>query len=142
MTPEQKLLVQSTFGKVLHISDTAADLFYTRLFELDPSLKVLFKGDLKEQGEKLMTMLGVIVNGLNRVSDLLPVVADLGRRHAKYGVKEKDYDTVGVALLWTLEKGLGDGFTPQTKEAWAMVYGMVASTMKQAAAELQVAHKA
>ena len=142
MTPEQKLLVQSTFGKVLHISDTAADLFYARLFELDPSLKVLFKGDIKQQGEKLMTMLGTVVNGLNRVSDLLPLVADLGRRHARYGVKEKDYDTVGVALLWTLEKGLGDSFTPPTREAWATVYGVLASTMKQAASEAQLAHKA
>ena len=115
------------------IGDTAAELFYGRLFAMDPGLEPLFKGDLKEQGRKLMGMIGLAVTGLNDLSNLVPAVADLGRRHAGYGVKPEHYDTVGTALLWTLERGLEDAFTPDVKDAWTAVYGLLASTMKQAA---------
>jgi hemoglobin-like flavoprotein len=133
MTPEQKMLVQTTFAKVVPIADTAAELFYGRLFTLDPSLKPLFKSDLKEQGKKLMKMIGAAVNGLDNLPGLVPVVQDLGKRHVPYGVKAEHYDTVASALLWTLEKGLGPDFTPAVKDAWATVYGILAGTMKQAA---------
>jgi hemoglobin-like flavoprotein len=134
MTSEQKHLVKTTFDKVAPIADAAAAMFYARLFELDPSLKVLFKSDMTEQGRKLMRMIGMAVNGLDRLDDLVPVVQQMGVRHAGYGVRNEHYDTVAVALLWTLERGLGADFTPTAKEAWTAVYGVLASTMKDAAA--------
>jgi len=133
MTPMQKKLVQSSFAKVVPIAETAAELFYSKLFALDPSLKPLFKGDLKEQGRKLMRMISMAVNGLDRLEALVPAVQDLGRRHVLYGVQPAHYDTVGEALLWTLERGLGPDFTPEVKEAWTVVYGILASVMKEAA---------
>lgn len=139
MTPTQVQLVQSTWEKVVPISATAAELFYGRLFELDPSLRPLFTSDIKEQGKKLMMMITVAVRGLNDLGKLVPAVQELGRRHVAYGVKDEHYATVGAALLWTLEKGLGDAFTPEVKEAWATVYGILADTMKKAAATPAVA---
>lgn len=135
MTPRQIDLVQGTWQKVLPIREAAAGLFYGRLFELDPALRDLFKGDLEEQGRKLIAMLTMTVNGLTRLEAILPAVADLGRRHAGYGVTDADYDTVGSALLWTLEQGLGAEFTVEVKEAWAGAYTLLAATMKQAAAD-------
>lgn len=134
MTPEQVALVRTSFAQVLPIRETAADLFYKRLFELDPSLKPLFKGDMKEQGVKLMTMIGTAVGGLDRLDSIVPAVQALGRRHADYGVRDQHYDTVATALLWTLEKGLGAAFTPDVKTAWTSAYGVLAGTMKEAAA--------
>ncbi len=139
MTPTQVELVQTTWEKVVPISETAAALFYGKLFELDPSLKPLFTSDIKEQGKKLMQMITVAVRGLNDLGKLVPAVQELGRRHVGYGVKDEHYATVGTALLWTLEKGLGDAFTPDVKEAWATVYGILADTMKKAAAEPKAA---
>lgn len=133
MTPKQKLLVQATFTQVTPIADEAAALFYQRLFELDPSLKALFRGDMKEQGKKLMRMIAMAVNGLDRLSELVPAVQDLGRRHVNYGVTAAHYDTVGAALLWTLEQGLGPAFTPEVRDAWGTVYGLLAQTMIDAA---------
>jgi hemoglobin-like flavoprotein len=129
MNTSQKVLVQTSFAQVRPIAETAAALFYRRLFELDPTLRPLFKGDLKEQGRKLMDMLRMAVKGLDRPEALLPALAALGRRHAGYGVNKRDYETVGEALLWTLEQGLGPGFTPEIKEAWTPLYGLVADTM-------------
>lgn len=135
MTPEQVLLIQASFAKVLPIADTAAALFYGRLFELDPSLRPLFQGDMREQGRKLMTMLRVVVNGLHRLDQLVPAVQELGRRHAAYGVADEHYDTVAAALLWTLHQGLGDDWTPNVEAAWVVAYTLLADTMKAAAAE-------
>ena len=135
MTPEQVVLVKSSWEKVVPISDKAAELFYGKLFELDPNLKSLFKGDMTEQGKKLMKMINTAVNGLDRLNDIVPAVQQLGVRHIQYGVKDEHYDTVGAALLWTLEAGLGDLFTGEVKTAWATVYGILADTMKAAAAE-------
>lgn len=135
MTPQQTVLVKSSWQKVLPIRDTAAELFYTKLFALDPALKPLFTSDIKEQGRKLTAMISTAVNGLDRIDTIVPAVQDLGRRHVGYGVKDQDYDTVGAALLWTLEKGLGDAFTPEVKAAWVEVYTVLAGTMKQAAAK-------
>ena len=134
LTQAQVTLVQETFAVIAPIADDAAALFYRRLFELDPSLQAMFKGDMSEQRRKLMQMLTAAVKGLNHLDRLVPVVEDLGRRHAKYGVADAHYDTVGAALLWTLEKGLGSAFTPDARQAWATVYGILATTMKNAAA--------
>ena len=133
MTPRQIDLVQSTFKSLAPISDTAAQLFYGKLFELDPALKVLFKGDMREQGRKLMMMIGTAVAGLNDLPRLLPAVQSLGKRHAGYGVKPEDFDTVAQALLSTLGQGLGEAFTPEVKQAWTETYMTLAGVMKQAA---------
>jgi len=134
VTPEQIQLVQGTWTKVVPISDTAANLFYGKLFELDPAIKPLFKGDMKAQGKLLMTMIGTAVNGLSRLEKIVPAVQDLGRRHAKYGVKDQHYDTVAAALIWTLGQGLGKDFTPDVESAWVGAYTVLATTMKDAAA--------
>ena len=139
MTPEQKALVQSSFAQVAPIKEAAADLFYGRLFELDPSLRPLFKGDIKEQGAKLMAMIATAVKGLDRLEAIIPAIQSLGRRHAGYGVTAGHYDTVAGALLWTLEKGLGPAFTDDVRAAWAACYRILADTMKQAAVEAQAA---
>src|SRR5437762_5351390 len=113
MTPQQVALVKQSFALVAPIAETAAELFYGRLFELDPRLRPLFRGDLKEQGRKLMQMLAVVVAGLDRLESLIPAVRALGTRHAQYGVTHEDYATVGTALIQTLEHALGAGFTPE-----------------------------
>lgn len=134
MTPQQVEMVQGSWKKVLPIADTAAELFYGKLFSLDPSLKPLFRGDMKEQGRKLMSMIGTAVNGLTRLDAIVPAVQALGVRHAGYGVKPAHYGTVATALLWTLEQGLGDAFTPEVKQAWVETYTVLAKTMQDAAA--------
>lgn len=134
-TETQKTLVKDSWEKVVPIADTAAQLFYGKLFELDPSLEPMFKGDMKEQGAKLMKTLGIAVKSLDKLDTLVPVLQDLGKRHKDYGVVPGHYQTVAVALLDTLGKGLGDGFTPDTKDAWVAVYGVVSSTMIAAAEE-------
>jgi hemoglobin-like flavoprotein len=128
-TTKQVKLVQESFAKVTPIAETAAALFYQRLFELDPSLQLLFHGNMKEQGRKLIAMIAAAVRGLDSLSLLVTAVENLGRRHANYGVSIKDYDTVGDALLWTLRQGLGAAFTPMVAEAWSVVYGVLANTM-------------
>jgi hemoglobin-like flavoprotein len=133
MTPKQIELVQTTWKSVSAISDTAAELFYGRLFELDPALKTLFKGDMRDQGKKLMMMIGTAVAGLKDLGALVPAVQALGVRHGGYGVKPEHYDTVGTALVWTLGKGLGDAFTDEVKAAWIETYTTLATVMKQAA---------
>jgi hemoglobin-like flavoprotein len=135
MTPEQIELVQSSFRKVLPIKDTAGEIFYSRLFTIDPELRPLFPDDIKPQIQKLMSMIATAVGGLGKLETIVPAVQELGRRHVDYGVKDKDYGTVGEALLWTLEQGLGEDFTPETKEAWTACYGLLAQTMKDAARE-------
>ena len=135
MDAQQINLVQKSWSKILPISETAAELFYNRLFEIDPSTKVLFKGDIKVQGRKLMGMITAAVNGLNDLDALVPVVQDLGRRHGGYGVQEAHYGSVGSALLWTLEQGLGDDFTDDVKIAWTETYMLLAGVMKDASAK-------
>jgi hemoglobin-like flavoprotein len=138
MTPKQITLIQTSFEQVLPIAETAAGLFYGRLFELDPSLRPLFRGDMAEQGRKLMTTLKVVVNGLTRLEALVPAVQALGRRHAGYGVKDEHYQTVATALLWTLKQGLGDAFTPEIEAAWVAAYTILAEVMIAAAATAEV----
>ena len=137
MTPEKVKLVQESFQKVAPIAGTAADIFYARLFETAPEVRPLFPADISGQKGKLMQMLGVAVNGLSDLQSIVPAVQDLGRRHVPYGVKDEHYDAVGAALLYTLEKGLGDAWTPEVADAWTETYGVLADTMKAAAAEVQ-----
>jgi hemoglobin-like flavoprotein len=139
MTPQQKTLVQTTWKQVEPISDTASELFYTRLFEIDPSLRSLFPKEMSEQRKKLMQMLAVAVKGLDSLDQTVPATQALGRRHVKYGVEDAHYDTVGSALLWTFEKGLGDAFTQEVKEAWTTIYTLLAGAMKEAAAQVEPA---
>ena len=143
MNSEQISLVQSSFNQVRPIAATAAELFYQRLFFLDPSLRPMFKGDMAHQGRMLMSMLGSAVNGLTQLDALVPVVRQLGARHAGYGVRDEHYATVGAALLWTLEQGLGDDFTPDVRKAWIRAYAVLSGTMQAGAAEaytLALAH--
>ena len=136
MTDLQKDLVQSTWEMVVPQAEPTAALFYARLFELDPDLKPLFaESDMAEQGKKLMQMITIAVKGLDSLEELVPAVQALGKRHVGYGVKSEHYDTVGAALLDTLEKGLGEHFTPETKEAWTLTYTTLATVMKEAAYE-------
>ena len=138
VTPAQITAVQKSFRLVAPIADTAAHLFYTRLFELDPALRSLFRGDMREQGRKLMQMLTVVVTGLDRLDAVVPAVQALGRRHAAYGVQPEHFDTVAAALLWTLAQGLGPAFTPDVEAAWTAAYTILADTMKSAMAEVQL----
>lgn len=133
MTPEQIILVTESWKKVSPIADKAATLFYDRLFELDPTLRPLFKADMSAQKVNLMQTLGFAVASLKNLDGLIPIVQDLGRRHAGYGVTDAMYDTVAQALLWTLEKGLGAAFTPDVKAAWVETYTTLAGVMKAAA---------
>lgn len=135
MTPEKITMIKESWAMVVPIADKAAELFYGKLFEIDPELKPLFKGDMTEQGKKLMRMITLAVGSLDKLEDIVPAVQDLGRRHVDYGVKDEDYDTVAEALIWTLEQGLGDAFTDELKSAWVDTYTILATTMKEAAAE-------
>ncbi len=132
MTPQQINLVQASFEQVKPIAATAADLFYKRLFELDPALKPLTKGDMQRQGMMLMNMIGTAVAGLSKPEAIIPAVRALGERHVGYGVKNEHYATVGEALLWTLGAGLGAALTADVKEARTSAYGLLAGVMQGA----------
>ncbi len=129
MQPAQITQVQESFAKVKPIADQAAALFYGRLFEIAPHVKPLFSGDMTEQGKKLMATLVVVVNGLDKLDAILPAASALAKRHVDYGVKPDDYTVVGEALLWTLEQGLGAGWTPETAQAWQDAYGVLSGFM-------------
>ena len=134
MDQEQQSLVRASFAKVSGAPGVAAAMFYGRLFEIDPELRPLFRGDLDAQGLLLMTMLGTAVDNLHQLDQILPAVRELGQRHAAYGVTEADYDTVATALLWTLEQALAADFTPGVRDAWTRCYQTLTTEMKAAAA--------
>jgi hemoglobin-like flavoprotein len=129
MNPTQIKLVQDSFAKVAPISETAAVLFYDRLFEIAPQVKAMFPADMTEQRKKLMATLAVVVNGLGNLESVLPAASALAKRHLSYGAKPSHYPVVGAALLWTLEKGLGDAWTPEVAEAWTAAYGTLSGFM-------------
>lgn len=131
ITARQILLVQGSFRKVEPIAEQAAEIFYNKLFEYDPSLKPMFKGDIKEQGRKLMATLKIAVNGASDLNKLVPVLHQLADRHVGYGVEPKDYTPVGNALLFALKTGLGDEFTPELRQAWVDTFRLIATTMKE-----------
>lgn len=134
MEAKHVTLVQTTWQKVVPIAEVAADLFYTKLFELDPSLRGLFPRDLSEQKQKLMATIGRVVSSLDRLHDVLPAVEALGRKHHGYGVKHEHYDIVGRALLATLQAGLGAAWNEDVKAAWTAAYGELAQAMMNASA--------
>ena len=135
MTPSEVADVQLSFAKVVPIADQAGMMFYERLFVLDPSLRPMFATDLTEQSKKLLHVLAVATSGLTRPDTLVPIVQALGAKHVDYGVKDQHYDTVGQALIWTLEKGLAGAFTPQVKAAWLSAYTLLSTIMKEASAK-------
>ena len=135
LTNEEIELVKSSWAKLLPISDVAAELFYGRLFEIDPALKFMFSDNMEEQGKKLMLMINTAVTGLDGLEQIVPAVKAMGERHAGYGVADAHYDTVGEALIWTLGEGLGDDFTDEVKNAWLTTYALLSETMKSGAAE-------
>ena len=138
MTPEQSRIVQSTWVQVLPKSETAAALFYSRLFELEPAIARLFRRtDMASQRKLLMQTLTVVVKSIDRLDQIVPAVEALGRRHAGYGVRPAHYATVGEALLWTLQTGLGPAFTPDAREAWTAAYTTLATVMIEAAADVE-----
>jgi hemoglobin-like flavoprotein len=129
MTPDQVKLVQQSFAKVVPISDQAAVIFYDRLFEIAPAVKPMFTGDMAVQRGKLMAMLGAVVKGLSSIESILPAASALAIRHVSYGAKAEHYPVVGAALRWTLEKGLGDGWTPEVADAWTAAYTTLSGYM-------------
>ena len=129
MTPDQVKLVEQSFAKVAPISETAAVLFYDRLFEIAPQVKAMFPSDMTEQRRKLMAMLAAVVNGLADLESILPAASALATRHVAYGAKAEHYPVVGSALLWTLEKGLGEAWTPELADAWTAAYGTLSGFM-------------
>ena len=137
MTPRQIELLQNSFDLVMPMLEPATMMFYERLFQLDPSLRRMFHGPQAEQARKLAHVLTVVVKGLSRPQQILAAVEELGRRHATYGVQPRHYATVGAALLWTLQVGLGDAFTPEVREAWSSAYQFLSSAMQQAAANAE-----
>ncbi len=138
MNLRQVELIQASWTAVEPIADTAAVLFYDRLFELDPALRRLFaRTDMAQQRKILMQTLTVVVRSLDKLDTIVPAIQALGRRHAGYGVREEHYDSVGAALLWTLDQGLGDAFDDETADAWATAYTTLASVMIDAAADLE-----
>src|SRR6516162_1272919 len=129
MTPQQVNQVQASFIKVAPIANRAAALFYGRLFETAPETRALFCGDMGRQGRKLMAAVATVVNSLGDFAAIVPVARDLAKRHVAYGVAPEHYARVGSALLWTLEQGLGDEFTPALRAAWEAAYGALSEVM-------------
>jgi hemoglobin-like flavoprotein len=136
MTPRQIEIVKLSFAKIMPFKDQAAELFYCRLFELDPSLRLMFRSDLTEQKQKLMVAIAMVVTNLEKMDSLLPTVRELGRRHKTYGVRNRHYEIVGAALLWTLEIGMGASWTTELADAWKDAYGRVANAMIEGADSL------
>lgn len=133
ISEQQKRMIKASFAKVEPIADVAAEIFYKQLFHYDPSLKPLFKNDIKSQGRKLMAALKLAVSSLDNLDKLVPVLQKMAIAHVDYGVKVDDYTPVGNALLFALHKGLGDEFTPELKQAWVETYKTIAMVMRQAA---------
>jgi len=134
MDETQQALVRATFAKIAPISDQAGAMLYERMFAIDPGLRRLFAIDIETQGAKLMAVLKIAIANLHRLDEIMPTVRELGRRHAQYGVKDRDYDTGGIALLATLEAALGDEFTPAVRTAWRACYEALVGEMKAAVA--------
>lgn len=135
MSPERKALVQATWQRVAPIADAAAQSFYDRLFEFDPRIRALFDGvDVDIQRRKLAQALAMVVGSLDRIDTLVPVIEDLGRRHATYGVADAHYETVGLALISTLQQWLGDTWTEEVHAAWVEAFTLVSAVMRTGAA--------
>jgi hemoglobin-like flavoprotein len=129
MTEQQILLVKNSWSYVVVQSEEAGQLFYQRLFEVAPAVRHLFKGDSKEQARKLMNMVTLIVTKLEKMDDIMNEIKLLAQRHAHYGAEPAHYLVVGECLLWTLEKGLGEKWNSETRQAWVTVYSTLSGAM-------------
>ena len=130
VTPREITLIKNSFRQISPVADHAGVIFYARLFELDPSLRTTFQGDIGAQGSNMMQSVGFIVFSLEQLDIIMPVIRQMGLRHADYHLSDEQYDVISEALLWTLHKCLRDEFTPETREAWAKVYWLLAETIK------------
>ena len=136
MTPRQIDLIRASWTAVEPDAEHVASKFYERLYELDPVLRRLFaKTDMTAQGRIVMQTFKVIVASLDDFDTIIPFIQALGRVHARYGVRDEHYDTVGAALMWTLDRMLGARFDDETSDAWATAYDVLATAMIEAAAE-------
>jgi hemoglobin-like flavoprotein len=138
LTPEQKSLVKQSFESLMPVSRTAAGLFYKKLFELEPSLRHMFMGDMQAQERKFVNMLKIVVSNLDRIEQVTPAIEALGRRHAGYGVEARHYEIFGTALLWAVEQAAGPDCLSGTREAWFALYSYLTETMKNAGADEMV----
>jgi hemoglobin-like flavoprotein len=136
MTQQERQLVRDSFQEIGDMAGPLSLLFYGRLFELDPSLRPMFHGDIARQGRKLMDMIGAVVEHIDELETLTPVLHAMGQRHAAYGVIPAHYDIVETALLWALGQALGPEFDRDVKAAWRAVIGKVSTGMKEGAAQL------
>jgi hemoglobin-like flavoprotein len=136
MTPNQIALVRDSFAKLTPNHEAVAARFYEKLFEIDPSTRPMFRGDLKAQGVKLFVALSTVVRALDNLAPVLETVRELGRRHVRYGVEERHYGSVGLALLATLQEGFGPAFDTDLHIAWATAYGAIAGAMIDAASSV------
>jgi hemoglobin-like flavoprotein len=142
MRPETERLVRESWSRFQPVAEPSARFFYEKLFELDPEAQRLFaRTDMEAQGRKVMQMFAEIVRMLDQPEALVNEVAELGRRHVRYGVSDGQYDSVGTALLWTLERGLGPAFTDEVRNAWTEVYLLISTVLRRAAAREQAAHQ-
>ena len=141
MTASQKSLVKESFAEIREISGPVALLFYGRLFEIDPSLRPMFRQDIELQGRKLMDMLTAVVDNIDGLDGLAPLFHAMGQRHAGYGVKPEYYVTVSKALIWALAQALGPEFDAEVKAAWTAVIDSVSAGMKEGAAHLLASEK-
>jgi hemoglobin-like flavoprotein len=136
MTDHQQELVRSSVQKIMLISDETADLFYSRLFEIAPYVRPLFKGDMKDQGARMMTMLHYAVQNMHRLNECASMLEQLGQKHRSYGVTGGHYDIFASALLWTLERMLGREFTDDVRNAWVALYLEISAAMKKGSADV------
>jgi hemoglobin-like flavoprotein len=135
-------LVRESWNRFAPVAEQSAGYFYEKLFELDPEAQRLFaRTDMELQGKKVMRMFAEIVRTLDQPQALIAEVADLGRRHVHYGVRDSQYASVGTALLWTLERGLGPEFTDEVRDAWTEAYLLLSAVLRRAAAQEQGAHR-
>ena len=133
MTLVRRQLIRNSWAQIVPMADQAAALFYERLFEIDPSTRCLFRNaDVEQQRKKLLELLGVVVHGLDDLDALSAMLEGLGRRWAGCGVKDRHYEAVGAALLWTLQQGLGPSWTPEVAAAWSEVYALLSAVMRAA----------
>jgi hemoglobin-like flavoprotein len=134
MTPRQINLVRDTWQVAAKSADIVGPLFYETLFDIAPEVKPMFsRTTVPEQSKKLLTMLSYVVSKLDSLGDIVEEVGKLAQRHVKYGVQDMHYTYVGAALLMTLEKGLGDAWNDEVKDAWATCFGVLSSAMMNAA---------
>jgi hemoglobin-like flavoprotein len=129
ITDAQIELVQSSFQHVLPIADAAGVMLYERIFTLAPSARALFDDDIRPQAKRLMAAVKTVVDGLDSLDAVAPFLIRLGARHGRYGVQPEHFDVGGAALMWTLEQGLGDQFTPEVRDAWTAAWTIIADAM-------------